>query len=66
LDSLPAFRWIPLGSIDYSVTETTPETEEVLEEIIADEARTFVAEVRRRLHEAGVRDIGMEFQEKAA
>lgn len=53
-------------TINYEVTEAAPDAEEILEEIVAEEANIFVASVRRRLAEAGVRDISMEMSERAA
>ena len=46
-------------TIEHEVTDTTPEVKKLLEEIVSDEARSFVAAVRRRLEEAGVEDISM-------
>jgi hypothetical protein len=50
-------------TIDFDVTETTPEAEEILDQIVAEEARTFIEVVRRRLEDAGVTDINMNMSE---
>jgi hypothetical protein len=50
-------------AIDYDVTQTTAEAEEILDQIVAEEARTFIEVVRRRLEDAGVTDINMTMSE---
>jgi len=50
-------------TINYDVTETEPEAEAILDEIVAEEARGFVEVIRRRLAEAGVTDISMTVSE---
>ena len=54
-----------LTSIDYEVTERTPEVEELIEELVADEARTFVANLQRRLVHAGLEDVQVSVRESA-
>jgi hypothetical protein len=50
-------------TIDYEVTDTTPELEEALEEIVAEEARGFAETLRRRLAAEGVSDLTMNLKE---
>lgn len=50
-------------TIDYDVKDTTPEVEAALEEIVAEETRSFVETIRRRLAAEGVTDISMNMRE---
>ncbi len=53
-------------TIDYEVTDTTPEVEAALEEIVAEETRAFAETVRRRLAAEGVENISMNLNETAS
>ena len=50
-------------TIDYEVTDTTPQLEKALEEIVAEEARGFAETLRRRLAAEGVSDLTMNLTE---
>jgi hypothetical protein len=50
-------------TIHYEVTDTGPELEEALEEIVAEEARGFAESLRRRLAAEGVSDLTMNLKE---
>jgi hypothetical protein len=50
-------------SIDYEVKDSNPEVEAALEDIIAEEARSFAETIRRRLATEGVADINMNLTE---
>ena len=53
-------------SISYDVEAHDPEAEGILDEIVSEEARAFVELVRRRLADAGVRDIEMSVSETSS
>ena len=53
-------------TLEYEVTDTTAEVEELLDEIVADEARGFADGLRARLAAEGVRDIQMSVSETKA
>lgn len=50
-------------AIQYDVEAADPDVEALLDEILAEEARGFAEDVRRRLASAGVRDIEMSVAE---
>ncbi len=50
-------------TIDYEVTDTDAETEALLEEVIAEEARGFVDTVRARLASEGVEELSVSVRE---
>jgi hypothetical protein len=52
--------------IDWDLTDADKEVEAALEEIVAEEARTFTENIRRRLAQAGVTDIEMNLRESAS
>ena len=50
-------------TISYDVSETEPDAEEIVSEIVAEEAHGFAGNVRERLASAGVRDLTMSVNE---
>lgn len=52
-------------TIDWDLTDADPGVEEQLEEIVAEEARGFIENIRQRLAAAGVTDINMKLTESS-
>jgi hypothetical protein len=53
-------------TVSWDVTDENKDVESALEEIIADEARTFTQNIRQRLRDAGVEEIEMNLTERQA